>query len=234
MKIKYSKIFISSLFVFSSTLAFAENNPKINSYDIQPLLEMHYKKGLKDGAEKAYKEGYINGLEFSKKRLRLYSQKIKAYESGKYLKEYAGKISNPEIYQTKVNDGVKVIVNGCKIEKELTPDEIIDLVHFPMDANEKDKISYESENNLYMPIFDNYGVTNSVDIISRDKDGFNESRPSSPFEQKPSYLHLPNNRHTINKLNSLNYTYAIDGDNIKVIFSSEREKEALIQKLNGK
>lgn len=207
-------------------------NSQIDSTNISPMLEEYYKKGLKIGAEKAYKEGYIKGLMYADKKIRLWATKMKGNESGKYLKEYAGKIGSPNLYQTKHSsgEGVSVVVKGCVIEKQLTPDEIIDLTPYPIDAIGNEKIDYINAPNASKEV--GHDISNSVADLS-NVSSFEESRPNNPYSSKKSYLYLPKNKSIANKLNDLNYAYAVENNSIKVVFNSEREKNILANKLNN-
>lgn len=220
---------LGTLSITTVNLQAEEISTKINTYDISPMLETYYKKGLADGSEKAYKEGFKSALLHAKKRLRLWENEISNFEKNKYLLEYDGKITNPEIYQSKFNmgEGVNVIVDGCKIEKQLTPDDIIDSKFF---THKLEKDNYYNITSNTTDIFNN-SVTNGVDIISRDKNGFNEDRPSSPFGTNKAYLYLAKNKTVLEKLNVLNYAFAIENNRIKIILSSEKEKQQLLKKL---
>lgn len=227
-------ILISAFLFFGTTTLLVANE---KAYDSSGLLDMYYKKGLEAGAKSGYEKGYEDGLELAKKRLRLYSDKVKANESGKYLKEYGGKITNPEIYQIKDGNSINVIVRGCKIEKQLTPDEIIDLELFPIDGDDmkfkyynmtKDNVSLFDEQN---PTSFGGGVTNSVDVFDNDKMGYMKDRPSLN-NSNTHYLYLPNSNNLRTKLTNLNYTYSIENDKIKIIYGSEREKDLLLKQIN--
>lgn len=203
----------------------------VKNYNTEHIQQFYYKKGLRDGAEKGYKNGYRDALRASKKQLRLWATKIMALESGKYLKEYAGKITNPEIYQIKNGNEIKVVVKGCKIEKPLTPDEIIDLPQYPIDANGNYKFKYYNiDETASSPLEDGNNITNSADVVGRDGNGFYSNRPSSPYANKASYYYLPNSRSMRKKLDVLNYSYAIEDNKIKVIFNSEKEKNSFLNK----
>ncbi len=218
-----------------ATISFSNDK----AYDSSGMLDMYYKKGLESGAKNGYDKGYKDGIELAKKRLRLYSDKIKANESGKYLKEYGGKITNPEIYQIKDGNSINVIVKGCKIEKQLTPDEIIDLELFPIDGDDM-KFKYYNMNKDNIALFDEQnptsyggssGVTNSVDVFENDNMGYMKNRPSLN-NSNTKYMYLPNSNNLRTKLTNLNYTYSIENDRIKVIYGSEREKDLLLKQIN--
>ena len=189
---KKTLLVLISTFLLSTT---SYSNDK--SFDASGMLDMYYKKGLEAGAKSGYEKGYKDALELAKKRLRLYSDKVKANESGKYLKEYGGKITNPEIYQIRDGNSINVIVKGCKIEKQLTPDEIIDLELFPIDGDDmkfkyynmqKDNISLFDEQN---PTSFGGNVTNSVDVFDNDNMGYMKDRPSLN-NSNTKYIYLPN------------------------------------------
>jgi len=230
------KTFLALLITFFfSTNSFSEEK----SYDASGMLDMYYKKGLEAGAKSGYKKGFTDGLELAKKRVRLYADKIKANESGKYLKEYGGKVTNPEIYQIRDGNSINVVVKGCKIEKQLTPDEIIDLELYPIDGDEM-KFKYYNMNKDNVALFDEQnptsmnssgGVTNSVDVFENDNMGYMRDRPSLN-NSNTKYIYLPNSNNLRTKLTNLNYTYTIENDKIKVIYGSEREKDLLLKQIN--
>jgi len=201
----------------------------VRNYNSEHLEQFFYKKGLKDGAEKGYKDGYRDGIRLAKKQLRLWSTKIKALEEGKYLKEYRGKITNPAVYQIKSGNEIKVIVRGCRIDKQLTADEIIDLPHYPIDGNGNKSFKYYNIDETALSPFDDTIATNSADIIERDGNGFNAGRPSNPYTNNSSYYYLENSRAMRKKLDVLNYSYAIEDDKLKVIFDSKKEKDSFLQ-----
>lgn len=224
--INYKKILLLSM--LGTTLMFAEEK----SYDATGMLDLYYKKGLKAGAEEGYQKGFQQGLELAKKRIRLYEKKIKANENGKYLKEYGGKITNPEIYQIRDGSSISVIVKGCKIEKQLTPDEIIDLELYPMDGDNKN-FKYYNMNKNNVALFDeqNPTVTDSADIFSNDNMSYKKERPSLN-DKATNYVYLPNSSVLREKLTNLNYSFAIEGNRVKVVYSSERERDLLLKRLN--
>ena len=209
-----------------ATLLYAADGVK--EYDTEHIKQFYFNKGLREGAEKAYASGYKDGLLFAKKQMRLWATKIKANESGKYLKK---KITNPEIYQIKKGNEIKIIVRGCRIEKPLTPDEIIDLPHYPIDANGNSSFSYYNIDESAKSPLSQDTIVNSADVMGRDGNGFYSNRPSQPYLNNSSYFYLNNSRAMRKKLDVLNYTYAIEDNKIKVIFSSEEEKDTFLNKL---
>lgn len=214
-----------------ATISSIASDKEIKTYNSEHLEQFFYKKGLRDGAEKGYKDGYRDAIRFAKKQLRLWGTKIRSLESGKYLKEYEGKITNPEIYQIKSGNEIKVIVRGCRIEKQLTPDEIIDLPIYPIDANGNYRFKYYNIDETARSPFDDTIHTNSADVIGRDGNGFYSNRPTNPYTNNASYYYLDNNRAIRKKLDILNYTYAIENNRLKVIFSSEDEKNKFLEKM---
>ena len=205
---------------------------EVKEYNTEHIEQFQYQQGFKDGARKAYKEGYRDALRFAKKQLRLWAKTIKAYEAGKYLKEYDKKITNPAIYQSKQGNTVKVIVRGCRIERQLSPDEILELPMYPIDTTGNGKFDYTNMDASDVNIFDKDTFTNSGDIVARDGDGFYSSRPTNPFTNNASFLYFPNTEQNRKKLTVLNYNYTIEDNKIKVIFRSKEERQFFIQKLN--
>lgn len=220
---------IAVAFMLSSV---AVADEEVKQYNTEHLEQFFYTKGLRDGIEKGYKQGYEEALAFAKKQMRLYSDKIKALEAGKYLKEYGGKITNPEVYQVKNGNSVNVIVRGCRIEKQLSPDEIIDLPHYPIDANCNNTFKYHNVEGDTNPIFNtNVNTGNSADVLSRDGNGFYSQRSSNPYSNNNSYYYLDNTSTLRNQLDILNYTYTIEDNKIKVIFSNENERSTFLKNM---
>ena len=207
----------------TAVTAFAGNDVK--HYNTDNIEQFQYQKGLREGIERGYKEGYRDALEFAKKQLRLYKKKIEALEAGKYLKEYSGKITNPEVYQLKNGDSVKVIVRGCRIEKPLSPDEIIDLPILYGITDTTLKTHYENK-----PYNSSTFHTDTSDIVGRDGNGFYSNRPLDPYTDHASYIYIRNTSRNRAKLELLNRDFTVEDNRLKIKFYNEKDRKDFLKR----
>ncbi len=229
MKIKKKIIVLGA--IVTATIVMAQEEPK--QYNTEHIEQFEYKRGLKAGLEQGYKKGYKDALEFAKRQLRLYSKTIKAYEAGKYLKQYDKKISDPAVYQENQGGSVRVIVRGCRIVKPLTPDDIIELPMYPVDANGVAKFNfYNVDGTSNKNIFDNGTFTDSSDIVARDGNGFYASRPLDPYTNNASYIFLRNTASTRNQLSLLNREYTVEDNKIKVVFRNQEDRNNFMKRMS--
>lgn len=182
--------------------------------------EFYFEKGYKQGKSVGYKKGFEAGKKYFLKQLKKRMASIRAMEAGKYLiKQY--KITAPKVFQKKLRDGsIKVVVEGCKLEKELTPEEIMTLPTMPND--------YKSSNTYeYNPNTNQKAVSNSVYLPGVDS---NEEIPHGTEEvNNATYLVLPNTTYYKKLLDKEGKPYAIDNNGkIKVLFENNREKQLFI------
>jgi len=207
------KTFKSTMILVAGLVVFANANNTDSS-------DYYYEKGYKQGKSVGYKKGFEAGKKYFLKQLKRRMAKLKAMEAGKYLvKEY--KITAPEVFQKKQRDGsIKVVINGCKLEKELTPEEIMMLPSVPNGY----KIS---SNSTYTPSTNKPAVSNSVYLPGVD---YNEDIPHTTEEQNDvTYLILPNTQYYKKLLDTAGKPYAISNDDkIKVIFENQRDKNLFI------
>lgn len=222
MRIKKAAVILLSI------TALLADEPK--QYNTEHIEQFEYNRGFKQGIERGYKSGYADAIVFAKKQLRLYAKKIKALEAGKYLKEYDKKITNPAIYQTKQGNNINIIVRGCRIEKPLTPDEILELPLYPIDTSTNGQFSYSNADESNVNIFDNTR-SDSSDVLIRDGNGFFGSRPKSSFVNTDSFFYIENSAKNRKHLNTLNYSYAIENNRIKIVFKNSVEREAFIKNM---
>ena len=229
MKTKKQIIALALMSIASLTMA----DSKSNLYNTQNLRQFEYNRGLKVGLEQGYKKGYRDAIQFAKRQIRLYGDTIKAYEAGKYLKEYDHKISDPAVYQINQGGNVRVIVRGCRIVKPLTPSEIIDLPQYPVDASGAAKFKYYNmDATSNSNPFSNGTFTNSSNVVARDGNGFYASRPLNPYSNNASYIFLKNTALTRQKLSLFNVNYTTDGNKIKVVFANQRDRAQFMQRMS--
>jgi len=90
----------------------------------QFFFEAGYEKGFKEGYEKGYKEGYRQAVKDFKTVLRAYKDDVKALEFGKYLvrNQY---VTYPRVYRVERNGKIELIVEGCRIEKMRSLEDVI-------------------------------------------------------------------------------------------------------------
>jgi len=125
-------------------------------------VERHFfRKGKKVGYKLGYNAGYAAGIKFAKKRLDKYKGRVAAMEAGKYLSRRA-KITPPRLYQKTTPDGVKVVVGGCKIEKQLTTKEILSLPVY--DGQEEGAREYKASRKT--PDYSNPYMEGNKNVIS--------------------------------------------------------------------
>jgi len=134
------KILLMAL-LFAGTNMYAEVLPNVKKnasvvYSSQSFSEkidgnnkekFFYNKGFADGFQEGRKAGYEQAMKEAKEAMKRWAKKIKSYESGKYLAS-KGKITPPRVYQKRGDDGsVSVVIRGCRIEGELSPEDILTL-----------------------------------------------------------------------------------------------------------
>lgn len=208
------------LIALAANLASADSTKLNTTKEIESFF---YTKGYNDAKNKFYEKGYRDALKFAEKKLEEYRAKIKALEQGKYLLS-KDKITYPEVYQTTDSKGnIKVVIGGCKIEKPLTPSDIVKLpviderVCGDYNALHGDEVHYvdsgkDSENEP--------SVSNSV---------FLSERPSVDLPKKTSdetkieYRYFPNTQFYRNLLEKAGVIYSIYGDKLKALFDSREE-----------
>jgi hypothetical protein len=223
------KIKLSVLVILAVTTLSAE----VKQYSTEHIEQFEYNRGLKHGMEKGYKTGYKDALEFAKRQLRLYGKTIQALEAGKYLKEYDKKITNPAIYQENQGGSVRVIVRGCRIAKPLTPDDIIELPIFPVDASGSSQFKFfNMDATSNSNIFDSGTYTNSSDVVARDGNGFYSSRPLDPYTNNASFMYLGNTQSNRKQLELLNRAYTIEDNKIKITFKYKQDRENFIERIS--
>jgi len=182
--------------------------------------DYYYNKGYSEGKIVGYRKGFEAGKKEALKQLKRRLNEIKAMEAGKYLvKEH--KITAPKLYQVKQEDGsIKVVVKGCQLEKELTPEEIMMLPKVNNIVG-SDALSYSTKN-------DKKAISDSVYLPGVDT---KSEIPHSPDEaNRVTYLYLPNTEYYKKLLDSAGKPYAISYDGkIKVLFESNRDKNIFVK-----
>lgn len=122
MKIINAPLMIT--FLLGMKLAYADPTPK-EILENKELESFFYNKGYNDGLRDGVKKGAKKAFEKATRTMGKYEKKIKAMEMGKYLFKKQ-KITPPRLYQVQKADGsISVVVKGCKLEKQLSPNEIL-------------------------------------------------------------------------------------------------------------
>ncbi|HHO42405.1 MAG TPA: hypothetical protein ENN12_03495 [Epsilonproteobacteria bacterium] len=205
-------------------------NPAIEKVDEEGKETFFYNKGFRNGYKEGEKEGYKKGLAKAEAAISQYKKKIEALESGKYLTK-RHKVTPPRVYQQKNEDGtVSVVVKGCSIEKQLTPEEILMLPEI-----EKAESSYNS----HAPSgTSSYAKRNSHapsdNIFLPGIDPSDSITPSLGGEDmKVVYKTFPDTEFFRKLFRASGRPFSvIGGDKIKVIFPSEQEAESFCVRHN--
>jgi len=202
----------------SSALTAADST-KMNTEELERFF---YEKGYNDAKNKFYEKGYRDALKFAERKLNEYRAKIKALEQGKYLLK-KDKITYPEVYQTTDSKGnIKVVIGGCKIERPLTPSDIIKLPvidqrvcedYNPLHADVH--YAVDGEKSVNEP-----SVSNSVFLSDR---GDLDLPKKTSDETKIVYKYFPNTQFYRNLLEKAGILYSIYGEKLKALFDSREE-----------
>jgi len=184
-----------------------------------------YEKGFTDGKKEGMRIGYEKAKKEVLAKLKSRLKAIKAMEAGKYLSK-KHKITAPQIYQVKKPDGsMSVLVKGCRLEGELTPEEIVLL---PKAEESYTGISGANANSLLPSTVDtsttDRGVSNGVFMPGVDANRYDKPQLANSMTNTV-YKYLPNTNFYTKLLRSSGFPYTISngGTNLKVRFSSERE-----------
>ena len=183
-----------------------------------------YDKGFKDGKVEGMRIGYERAKKEVLKKLKSRLNAIKAMEAGKYLSK-KHKITAPQIYQVRKADGsLSVMVKGCRLEGELTPEEIVLL---PTSEAAYGDNTPQAEG-LFPSTLDasrkEHGVSNSVFLPGVDATSYSTPQMATRMTDTV-YKYLPNTKFYVRLLRSSGYPFTIThgGTNVKVRFSSEQE-----------
>ncbi len=185
-----------------------------------------YDKGFNDGKTEGMRLGYDKAKKEIMAKLKNRLAAIKAMEAGKYLSK-KHKITAPQIYQVKKPDGsMSVLVKGCRLEGELTPEEIVLLPKAEnLYASGVEGANAESLlPSTVDPVQGNKGVSNGVFMPGIDSNRYDKPAMASSMTNTV-YKYLPNTEFYTKLLRSSGFPYTISngGTNLKVRFSSERE-----------
>jgi hypothetical protein len=168
--------------------------------------------------------GYEKAKKEVLKKLKSRLNAIKAMEAGKYLSK-KHKITAPQVYQVRKADGsLSVQVKGCRLEGELTPEEIVLL---PKSESGYSDNTPNAES-LYPSTLGaggrEQGISNGVFVPGIDSSAY--SRPQMATRMTDTvYKYLPNTQFYVRLLRSSGYPFTITngGTNVKVRFGSEQE-----------
>lgn len=183
-----------------------------------------YDKGFSDGKTEGMRIGYEKAKKEVLAKLKNRLTAIKAMEAGKYLSK-KHKITAPQIYQVKKPDGsMSVLVKGCRLEGELTPEEIVLL---PKAESNYAGISGANADSILPSTVEtgsNKGVSNGVFMPGIDSNRYDKPALAGSMTNTV-YKYLPNTAFYTKLLRSSGFPYTISngGVNLKVRFSSERE-----------
>lgn len=191
----------------------ADPSESINQKGIETFF---YNKGYKDGLRDGEKVGYKQAFKEAKRSIKRYSKRIKSLEASKYLSK-KGKITPPRLYQKQNPDGtVQVVIEGCKIEKQLTPTEVLMLPHVD------DMASSSSLRGATYSSGGDSEISNAVHLIGVDKEDY---RPHfSTDAVKSTFRYFPDTQFYRKLFRASGKPFAItSNEKIKVIFTSEKE-----------
>ena len=207
--------------VFSTQIMASEDNPRTG--DIRDIEKFFYNQGVKESYNEAYAAGYAKAVKDALMALKRYEKLIQAREAGKYLSS-ENKLSSPEVYSIKTANGLQVKVRGCKIEKELTP---ADILRAPI-ANAKmfseGDVDIYNETQGQNASDGSLAATNSVVINKRDT--IQSEIPILPGNETHRAKRVYNNTPTIRKaLDANNIVYSVSDKKIRAVFSSNSSAE---------
>ena len=206
---KIAKLLVLSAFIVSVLYA---QKPDADKF--------FYDKGYKDGKVQGMRLGYDKAKKEIMRKLKSRLASIKAMEAGKYLSR-KHKITAPQIYQVRKADGsLSVRVKGCRLEGELTPEEIMMLPSYGerMDSTANANALLPST----MDTGDQTGVSNGVFLPGIDPT--RQSKPQMASSMTGAvYKYLPNTEFYTRLLRTSGFPFTITngGTNIKVRFESE-------------
>jgi len=209
----YISIFMITLFLGSSSL-YAQK-PDADTF--------FYNKGFSDGKAEGMRLGYAKAKKEIMKKLKSRLRTIKAMEAGKYLSK-KHKITAPQIYQVRNSDGsLSVQVKGCRLEGELTTEEIVLLPKveegYISDAPARNLVSSTS-----MPKEKSVGLSDGVFMPGIDAAQYTKPTMASNVTQAV-YKYLPNTSFYVNLLRTSGFPFTVTngGSHLKVRFSSSSE-----------
>lgn len=202
------------------------------------LEKFFYNKGYADAKNTHYEKGYADGLSYAEAKLKEYTTKIKAYEMGKYLMS-KNKISYPKVYQTlDANGNVRVVIDGCKIQSELSTADITMMPKAPsshlgtMESRGNHYVDQKEGKQVVDPI------TDKVFLAGIDDGSLGGETPTlGGADIKMVYKYFPQTNFYETLLRKTNKVYAVENGKLKVIFSSRSEADAFCRRhhlKNGK
>lgn len=198
-------------------------DPSTEKVDQKGVETFFYNKGYRNGYADGEKEGYAKGLAKAERAIRQYKRKIEAYEAAKYLSK-RHKIAPPKVYQKKNPDGtVSVVVKGCTIEKQLTPEEILmlpetnsvgsgNVYNGSMLSSGAKPQTQSPSDHVFLP-----GIDSGKEPVAE----------LSGNDIKATYLFFPDTEFYRNLFRvALRPFSVISGNRLKVIFPSEKDAKA--------
>lgn len=182
-----------------------------------------YDQGFNDGKIEGIRLGYKKAEKELLKKLKSRIDAIKAMEAGKYLSR-KHKITAPQIYQVRKPDGsLSIQVRGCRLEGELTPEEIMLL---PKSSSPYSQSTQEARGGVSESSSSKNGAGMSNGVFLPGIDTAQYDKPTMAVNVTDTvYKYLPNTDFYVNELRISGFPFTVTngGVNLKVRFSSEQE-----------
>ena len=186
-----------------SSFVFAENEAE----------QFFYSNGYEKGYDKGYDDGVKQGIKIAKEALKKYADTIKAREIGKYLIE-SKKLTAPEVWQTKTENGLNFTIMPSVIEDELDIDALFEKFgSIPTKTEEKGLKQKMSGDEL-----------NSVFLTDRDSNSNNLPSKASRNEEMIT-LNIVKTYDNKKILDKANLVYSETDDVYQAVFFSRAEKK---------
>jgi len=202
-----------------STASLSASEDNLRQGDIRDIEKFFYNQGVKESYNEAYKVGYQTAMKDALMALNRYKTLIQAREAGKYISS-ENKVTMPEVYSVKTHNGLQIRIRGCRIEKELTAEDILRaplvkasaLGNGSFDPYEKSNMKKKST------------VTNSVSAV--EDDIAKSEIPMLPGNETKRSKRVYDNTATMRQiLDKNNILYSVSDKNIIAVFSSNTSAE---------
>lgn len=194
-----------------STALFAENEAE----------QFFYSNGYDRGYDKVFDDGVKQGQKIAKEALKKYADTIKAREIGKYLIE-SKKLTAPEVWQTKTENGLNVTIMPSVIEDELDIDAIFEKFGAIPTKSDTDK-SGLTQGSSQKP---GVGGDDLNSVFLTDRDANSNSLPSKASRgEEMITLNVEKSYKNKEILNKANLVYSETDDHYQAVFFSRSEKK---------
>jgi len=176
--------------------------------------QFFYERGFENGYKAGYERGVKEGIKIAKQVLLRWRDSIRAYEAGKYLVRSKA-LTYPQVWQTRDENGVRLVVTPAKIENEVDIDGLFKRFGYNLPTAPSD-LQIEKALN------ENKEALNSVRLIERD----NPSALPAPANKDAQITTMRVKKTYKNRkiLDKANVVYQDDGDSYTVMFFSATEK----------